>query len=88
MYGTASTGTAIATLSGAAATKATLASIGGGTLATGGLGVTGGALILGGIGVVVVLALAPVVTFAFEYKDQQEALEVVGAKIKNLKNAL
>ena len=45
--GTASTGTAISTLSGAAATKATLAWLGGGTLAAGGLGVAGGAVVLG-----------------------------------------
>lgn len=46
--GTASTGTAIATLSGAAATNATLAAIGGGSLAAGGLGVAGGTAILTG----------------------------------------
>ena len=40
--GTASTGTAISTLSGAAATKATLAWLGGGALAAGGWGVAGG----------------------------------------------
>ena len=45
----ASTGTAISTLSGAAATNATLAWIGGGTLAAGGFGVAGGMMVLGGI---------------------------------------
>jgi hypothetical protein len=45
--GTASTGTAIATLSGAAATKATLAVLGGGTLAAGGGGIAAGAAALG-----------------------------------------
>ena len=49
MLGTASTGTAIGTLSGAAATNATLAWLGGGSLAAGGLGVAGGAAVLGGI---------------------------------------
>lgn len=49
--GTASTGTAISTLSGVVATKATLAWLGGGALATGGLGVAGGAVVLGVIGV-------------------------------------
>lgn len=48
-FGAASTGTAIATLSGAAATNATLAFLGGGSLAAGGLGVAGGAAILGGL---------------------------------------
>jgi hypothetical protein len=43
---TASTGTAISSLSGAAATNATLAWLGGGSLASGGLGVAGGQAIL------------------------------------------
>lgn len=47
--GTASTGTAIAALSGAAATNATLAFLGGGSLAAGGLGIAGGTAVLGGI---------------------------------------
>lgn len=46
---TASTGTAIASLSGAAATNATLAFLGGGSLAAGGLGVAGGTAVLGGL---------------------------------------
>ena len=49
MLGTASTGTAIGTLGGAAATNATLAWLGGGSLATGGLGIAGGTAVLGGI---------------------------------------
>ncbi len=47
--GSASTGTAIATLSGAAATNATLAWLGGGALAAGGGGMVVGALVLGGV---------------------------------------
>ena len=46
--GTASTGTAISTLSGVAATNATLAALGGGSLAAGGGGVALGTAILGG----------------------------------------
>ncbi len=52
MYGglaTASTGTLIGTLHGAAATNATLAWFGGGSLAAGGLGMTGGMVVLGGL---------------------------------------
>lgn len=45
----ASTGTAISALSGAAATNATLAFFGGGSLAAGGLGMAGGTLVLGGL---------------------------------------
>ncbi len=45
----ASTGTAISALSGAAATNATLAWLGGGTLAAGGGGVAAGTVVLGGL---------------------------------------
>ncbi len=46
--GTASTGTAISTLSGVAATNATLAALGGGSLAAGGGGMALGSMVLGG----------------------------------------
>ncbi|MEM2890458.1 MAG: hypothetical protein QW358_03860 [Candidatus Hadarchaeum sp.] len=49
MLASASTGTAISALSGAAATNATLAWFGGGSLAAGGLGMAGGMVVLGGI---------------------------------------
>ena len=49
MFASASTGTAIAALSGVAKKNATLAWLGGGPLATGGLGVAGGSVVLGGI---------------------------------------
>ena len=45
----ASTGTAISALSGAAATNATLAFFGGGSLAAGGLGMAGGTVVLGSL---------------------------------------
>lgn len=48
-FAAASTGTAIASLSGVAATNATLAFLGGGSLAVGGLGVAGGTAVLGGL---------------------------------------
>ena len=47
--GAASTGTAISALSGAAAYNATMAAIGGGSLAAGGFGMAGGAMVLGGV---------------------------------------
>lgn len=49
MFASASTGTAISALSGVAATNATLAWFGGGSLAAGGLGMAGGTAVLGGI---------------------------------------
>ena len=61
MYGgfaVASTGTAIGSLSGAAATKATLAWLGGGSLASGGAGIAGGMTVLGGAVLAPVMAIA------------------------------
>lgn len=49
LFGTASTGAAIGGLSGVAATNATLAALGGGSLATGGGGMALGATVLGGV---------------------------------------
>lgn len=49
LLGTASTGTAISTLAGAALHNATLAWFGGGSIAAGGLGMAGGAYVAGGL---------------------------------------
>jgi len=49
MLGTTAGGTAIGGLSGAAATNATLAWLGGGSLASGGFGMAGGMAVLGGV---------------------------------------
>lgn len=57
MFASASTGTAISTLAGAAATNATLAWFGGGSVAVGGLGMAGGMAVLGGIVAGPVLAI-------------------------------
>ena len=48
-FAAASTGTGIASLSGVAATNATLAWLGGGSLASGGMGMAGGTMVLGGL---------------------------------------
>jgi hypothetical protein len=56
-YGVASTGTAIATLSGAAASNAILAWLGGGSIAAGGGGIVAGTAVLGGLVVIPVIAI-------------------------------
>lgn len=89
-FATASTGTAIATLSGAAATNAALAAIGGGALSAGGLGVAGGTALLGGV---VAAPLAAVVAWSYassaeknlekarEMRDEVEEIEQKCEKI-------
>lgn len=69
MLGTASTGSAIGGLSGAAATNATLAWFGGGSLAAGGAGMAGGAMALTGI------AALPLIAYS-SWKTHDNANEV------------
>ena len=71
--GTASTGAAISGLSGVAATNATLAWLGGGSLAAGGAGIAGGTLVLGGLVLGPALAVAGTVMSAAAKKRLNEA---------------
>ncbi|EIO7469445.1 hypothetical protein ABL602_001439 [Salmonella enterica subsp. enterica] len=90
VIGTASTGTAISTLSGIAATNATLAWFGGGALAAGGAGMSGGMLVLGGI------FAAPIIYFAAKgartkaraFQEQEELVEQEHEKLRTLKPEL
>lgn len=94
MLASASTGTAIASLSGAAATNATLAWLGGGALSTGGLGMAGGTAVLGGLvagpaiaitGLVMASKAEEAVTKARAYEAEvDQAIE----KIKTMENVL
>ena len=72
-FATASTGTAIATLSGAAASNATLAFFGGGSLAAGGIGMAGGTAVLGGLVAGPALLVMGIITSAKAGKNLQEA---------------
>ena len=79
-FGTASTGTAIASLSGAAATKAALAWIGGGALVKGGAGVIGGQALLalaGPIGWGLAAAMAGGNAFFLGSKNKKIANEAI-----------
>ena len=73
MLASASTGTTISALSGAAATNATLAWFGGGSLAAGGAGMAGGMAVLGGIVAAPVLAVGGMVWAAKAKKNLAEA---------------
>lgn len=76
MFETASTGTAIAALSGAAKTNATLAWFGGGAKAAGGLGMAGGKLILAGVVVAPIVAVAAVIAGAKGKEKLAEAKKI------------
>lgn len=84
---TASTGTAIATLGGAAATNATLAFFGGGSLAAGGLGVAGGTAVLGGLVAGPALAILGVVAGAKASANRDKAYSNL-AKAKEYKEEM
>lgn len=83
-FAAASTGTAIASLHGAAATNAVFAWLGGGSIATGGLGVAGGMAVLGTLTGVVALASASVVATAYFAKKHTEATQYL-ADMKEMK---
>ena len=91
-YGTASTGTAIASLSGAAATNAALAYLGGGTVAAGGLGVTGGAAILTGLttgGVALfAIGIGSGVMYIYHLGDEKTETKRVAHLIASVQNSL
>lgn len=73
-FAAASTGTAIASLSGAAATNATLAFFGGGSLAAGGLGMAGGMMVLGGLVAGPALLVMGLITGAKSQEKLDQAL--------------
>lgn len=86
LLGTASTGTAIASLHGTAAINATLAALGGGSIASGGAGIAGGIIVLGGLFVLPsIIAGAFVWSKTTEHK-YQEALEYQAKVEEFLKN--
>ena len=75
MLGTAGTGTAIGTLHGAAAVNATLAALGGGTLAAGGGGMVAGMMVLGGLIFIPGAAIGAFVWDKKVRKEHEAALE-------------
>lgn len=71
-WGTAGTGTAISSLSGAAASNAALAWLGGGTVASGGGGMAAGAAVLTGGAAVAIAGIAVAGYYSFKMYDQHE----------------
>lgn len=74
--GAASTGTPIAALSGVAAYNATMAAIGGGSLAAGGWGMAGGAMVLGSAVIAPILAIGGIAYALHGAKALKEANKV------------
>ncbi|HKS76313.1 MAG TPA: hypothetical protein VJQ82_24075 [Terriglobales bacterium] len=80
-FGAASTGTAIAELSGAAAYNATMAWFGGGSLAAGGAGMTGGAFVLGGLVAIPLVFVAARGTHRKAKEIEEETVKVESATV-------
>jgi len=84
-FGTASTGTAISSLSGAAVPKASLAWWGGGSLASGGFGMTGGMVVLGGISVAAGMVALAGAGYYFKQRDEAEQKATIEARLDLVK---
>lgn len=80
--GTASTGTAISTLSGAAAKNATLAYWGGGAVSAGGGGMQAGAIFVGGTSFLVATAAVAAAYYGYKAYDEKEKSKILEAHAK------
>ena len=87
-FATASTGTAISALSGAAATNATLAWFGGGAIAAGGGGMALGAAVLTGGTAAVVMAAGAGIMYLFHLDDENTERERVAYLIQSIQQHL
>lgn len=77
MMGASASGTALSTLSGAAAYNATVAAFGGGSVAAGGLGMAGGAWVLTGIAVIPAIAFA-----AWSTRSKAKEIDAESARVE------
>lgn len=81
-FAAASTGTQISALSGAAAHNATMAFLGGGSVASGGGGMAVGTMVLTGIGAAVGIAVTIGITLVFKHMDEAEKKRYLSSKIE------
>ncbi|MBL1287059.1 helix-turn-helix domain-containing protein [Streptomyces sp. For3] len=88
LFGTASTGAAISTLYGVAATNATLALLGGGTLAAGGAGMAGGILLLTGMVAAPAAALAGAGFYVLRQRRNKKEEERLRTEVEAAEEAL
>ena len=85
-YGTASTGTAIASLSGAAATNASYAFLGGGAVSAGGGGIAVGTAVLAGTIIVVAVVVTVAIEFSYQVYDAKQETNRITAVCKKIDN--
>jgi len=71
-YGTASTGAAISSLTGAAAHNSALAFLGGGATSAGGTGIAGGTLVLGSVATVAMIGVTAATMYGFYLYDSYQ----------------
>ena len=83
LFGTASTGTLISSLSGIAAHNATLAWLGGGALAVGGGGMAAGAAVMAGI----IVFPALITNGALQHRSVNKKIEEIDEAINQIKEA-
>jgi hypothetical protein len=83
LFGTASTGTMISSLTGIAAHNATLACLGGGALAVGGGGMAAGAAVMAGI----IVFPAAVINCALQHRSATKKIEEIDEAIEGLSEA-
>ncbi len=87
-WGTAGTGTAISSLSGAAASNAALAWLGGGIVASGGGGMAAGAAVLTGGAAVAIAGIAVAGYYSFKMYDQHEDTVRIARELEMYQDAV
>ncbi|MEI0539127.1 hypothetical protein [Brachyspira pulli] len=87
-FGTASTGAAISSLSGAAAANAALAALGGGAVAAGGGGMAAGAAVLGALGPIVGVGVGLVVMPIFSHLSANKKIKEIEDEEYKIINAI
>jgi len=85
-FGTAGSGAAISSLSGAAATNAALAYLGGGTIAAGGGGMAAGLMVVSGGTAIIAIAGGVAAHYTFSYFDELNELEKTSRTVDFIRN--
>jgi hypothetical protein len=84
LWGTAGTGTAIATLHGAALANTAGAWLGGGTLASGGFGIAGGSIVVTAGAAIIAIAVSGAVMYGFHLYDEKQDCKRIELTLSDL----